>query len=462
MSALLPRRGEKGRDPPDQAPLPPILEGGTRTSPGCVYPGSFQTGSGLRVKRLNTWEPKSTAEPWIAVSVQDLRIYDSSAFTGEPSVCFLTNLPKEIMTFPDHAFAPSLPSFVHHEDVLMYLQSYAERFGVLEHVKFRCLVESVRPVPSSAGQEKVAWDVTACCARNPLERVTERFHAVMVCSGHYSEPYIPPIPGMEEFEGLLLHSHSYRSPELFSGQTVVLLGAGPSGTDIALELSATAEQVILSHRKPPLDCPLPANLLQAPAVRRLSRRAVTLEDDSRHRADAFIFCTGYSYHFPFLGDEARLRVDEDFVYPLYKHLVHARLPTLFFVGLCKTLLPFPHFDCQVQFSLAVLEGSCPLPPAARMEAEVEAEYQRHLSAGGQPKYFHRLDALQWSYNRGLAAAGGFPPLPPVVQKIYEATRVARSHDLMGYKEVTVLVLGPEEYRLEKETGGSEGPRPEAS
>nr|XP_033780956.1 dimethylaniline monooxygenase [N-oxide-forming] 5-like isoform X2 [Geotrypetes seraphini] len=244
-----------------------------------------------------------------------------------------TNLPKEIMAFPDHPFASSLPSFIPHQDVLRYLQSYAERFGILEYVKLHSLVESVKPVLITTEHERVSWDVTVRHIKNSPERVTERFHAVMVCSGHYSDPYIPSIPGMEEFEGCLLHSHTYRFPEPFSGQTVALLGAGPSGIDIALELSAVAERVILSHGKTPLSCRLPENLLQVPAVRRFSRHSVTFEDGSKHRLDAFIFCTGYNYRFPFLGDDARLEADKDLVYPLYKHLVHARFPTLFFIGL---------------------------------------------------------------------------------------------------------------------------------
>ncbi|XP_030042805.1 flavin-containing monooxygenase FMO GS-OX-like 4 isoform X2 [Microcaecilia unicolor] len=372
-----------------------------------------------------------------------------------------TNLPKEIMAFPDHAFSSSLPSFIHHQDVLRYLQSYAERFGILEYVKFHCLVESVKPVLSTIEHERVTWDITVRHARNSPERVTERFHAVMVCSGHYSDPYIPPIPGMEEFEGCLLHSHSYRSPEPFSGQTVVLLGAGPSGIDIALELSAVAERVILSHGKSPLSCQLPGNLFQAPVVLRLSRHSVTFEDGSEHRVDAFIFCTGYNYRFPFLGGDVGLRADKDLLYPLYKHLVHARFPTLFFIGVCKTIVPFPFFDRQARFALAVLAGSCPLPPTTRMEAEVEAEYRCFLGSGGRPKHFHRMDSLQWSYSRDLATAGGFPQLLPVIQKIYEMVKASRVQDIIGYKKINVFILGPEECRLEKGTGQRAVLQPEA-
>ena len=55
------------------------------------------------------------------------------------------------------------------------------------------------------------------------------------------------IPGIEAFPGDVLHSHDYRKPEKYAGKRVVVLGAGPSGFDIAVELSGYASQVYLSH-----------------------------------------------------------------------------------------------------------------------------------------------------------------------------------------------------------------------
>ncbi|XP_067412870.1 uncharacterized protein [Emydura macquarii macquarii] len=149
-----------------------------------------------------------------------------------------TNLPKEVMAFPDLPFDPSLPSFLHHSDVLAYLESYTDHFRIREHIRFSWLVDAVSPAEGSEG----SWDVMACWAQDRRVQATERFDAVLVCSGHYSNPFIPPIPGLGTFTGLLLHSHQYRCPEPFAGRTVVLLGAGPSGLDLALQLAPVAQQ----------------------------------------------------------------------------------------------------------------------------------------------------------------------------------------------------------------------------
>ena len=54
---------------------------------------------------------------------------------------------------------------------------------------------------------------------------------------------MPTLPGKESFEGEIVHSHNYRTPELYKDQVVVLLGANASGQDIALEISAFAKKV---------------------------------------------------------------------------------------------------------------------------------------------------------------------------------------------------------------------------
>lgn len=64
-------------------------------------------------------------------------------------------------------------------------------------------------------------------------------------SSHYSVPKIPSIKDIEKFCGRQTHSHDYREPEPFKGERVVILGAGPSGVDISLEVAAVAKEVIV-------------------------------------------------------------------------------------------------------------------------------------------------------------------------------------------------------------------------
>ncbi|KAG9461624.1 hypothetical protein GDO78_016229 [Eleutherodactylus coqui] len=46
-----------------------------------------------------------------------------------------TNLPKEVMEFPDFSFEPSMTSFIHHSEVLKYLEEYTDKFSIRPHIK---------------------------------------------------------------------------------------------------------------------------------------------------------------------------------------------------------------------------------------------------------------------------------------------------------------------------------------
>lgn len=62
-------------------------------------------------------------------------------------------------------------------------------------------------------------------------------------SSHYALPLIPDLEGMDVFKGEIIHSHSYRFPETYSGKTVVCLGAAASGQDISLDIASGAKKV---------------------------------------------------------------------------------------------------------------------------------------------------------------------------------------------------------------------------
>ncbi|RXM97528.1 Flavin-containing monooxygenase FMO GS-OX-like 4 [Acipenser ruthenus] len=230
-----------------------------------------------------------------------------------------------------------------------------------------------------------------------------------------------------------MHSHDYRCPEPFAGQSVLLLGAGLSGLDIAQELSAVTSPVTLSHSQAPLRSLLPRGMLEAPGVQRvLGDGALELGDGSLVRPDVFMFCTGYKFTFPFLEPgELGLQLRSHMVSPLYKHLLHTAFPSLSIVGLCRAICPFPHFHCQ--FALSVLDGSFTLPSREQMDREVDTEIRRLLDSGVPLRHVLKLDAEQWDYNDQLAALGNFPALPPYWRSLYQANKEFRATDLLNYK-----------------------------
>lgn len=247
--------------------------------------------------------------------------------------------------------------------------------------------------------------------------------------------------------GRLLHSHSYRYPEPFAGLSVVLVGARASGVDLALQLSPVAARVVLSHWGPPV-CGLPENVLQVPPLLEVTKETVVFEDGLVLQPDVLIFCTGYWYSFPFLAlAELGLQETDYGVGPLYKHLLPPQYPSLFFIGLCQNISPFPHFHCQTLFALAVLGGSCLLPSAVDMEADARKQLHQYLQEGRAARHFLRLDAQQWNYAKELAHAAGFPSLPPAVQEIFDAVRANRIQNSSTFRDTNYRLLGPSTWEV---------------
>lgn len=107
-------------------------------------------------------------------------------------------------------------------------------------------------------------------------------------------------------------------------------------------------QVILSHGQRRLTCPLPPGVQQAPPVTSvLDDGTLEFKNGERAKPEVFLFCTGYNFTFPFLDKKVDVKVQEHLVWPLYKFLIPPAYPSLFIVGICRAICPFPHFHIQV-------------------------------------------------------------------------------------------------------------------
>ena len=351
-----------------------------------------------------------------------------------------TNLPKEVMAFPDFPFQDLEESFVHHSQVLDYLKQYCEHFQLERFIQFNTMVEKVKP------SEDTKWTVISKCLKTSQETV-EEFDSVMVCNGHYSVPVVPAIPGIESFTGQVIHSHNYRRPEDFKGSDVIILGGGASGTDISIELSGSASSVYLSHNNPPLPTLLPHNVHQVSGVKEcLGGRVFLLHDDSRLEAGVILLATGYHYTFPFLAPECGVTVSQRRVQPLFKHLVNINRPSMCFVGIPIQICPFPQFDLQIRYFVKTISGQVDLPSKEEMLESLRKEEEWKRDELKLPeKYFHKMGTLQWKYNKEMAALGKLEPICDGVENLYNAVHERRRQCLPFYKKDRYFLVGQEGY-----------------
>ncbi|KAL7297720.1 flavin-containing monooxygenase FMO GS-OX5-like [Trichogramma pretiosum] len=351
-----------------------------------------------------------------------------------------TNLPKEVMGYPDFPIPENDKSYLHRTEILEFLNNYCDHFKLREKIRFLHNVELVEPL------ENNKWRLNL---RNlqTNETSSEEFDAVMICNGHYFAPSLANLAGKDVFKGQQLHSHDYRKPEPFADKRVVVIGAGPSGMDLALEISKKAKRVILSHHlKETILTKFPDNVVQKVDVAELKENSAVFKDGSEEDIDIVFYCTGYKYSFPFLSPKAGVSVDSNMVQPLYKHVIAVEKPSLAFIGLPFYVCAFSMFDLQARFVLKFWTKECELPSRQAMLQELEAEKRERFEAKGfQKRQFHMMGPLQGDYYNELALAAKLEPLPPVLTKLHNESSNRFLEDLVHYREDRYRIIDAENY-----------------
>ena len=134
-----------------------------------------------------------------------LRLFTPAAYSGLPGMPF----PAPTSHLPDK------------DEVADYLERYAECFDL--------------PVRPETPVESLGWDGE----RYTMRAGTTRFEAddVVVATGPFQRPRVPAVAARLAPEIRQLHSSEYRSPFDLPDGAALVVGAGNSGAQIALELA---------------------------------------------------------------------------------------------------------------------------------------------------------------------------------------------------------------------------------
>ncbi|RZF40843.1 hypothetical protein LSTR_LSTR003353 [Laodelphax striatellus] len=351
-----------------------------------------------------------------------------------------TNLPKEVMGFPDYQIPEQERSYISSQDILRFINDYADNFDVRKHVKFNHHVTNVRPKHGGG------WLLEARDLVNNKIR-TYQFDAIMICNGHYHTPLWPNIHGIETFTGIQQHSHDFRFSGPYRDKTVVVVGGGPSGNDIALDISSTAKQVLLSHHiKEGILTKFPPNVRLKPDIERIKLKTVHFSDGTIcPDVDVLLYCTGYKYSFPFLSDDCGITVEENCVQPLFKHFININHPTMCFIGLPFYVCAFTMFDLQVRAFLCYLNGDVILPSKELMLLDTRDEMRIRAEKGLKKKQFHMMGEDQGPYYDDLAKLGNFDPVPSVLAKLHNESSRRFLEDLVNYRNDIYRIVDKNNY-----------------
>lgn len=187
--------------------------------------------------------------------VERLDDFGGNWYYGQPgsSVYRSTHLisSKRLTEFTDYPMPKEWPHFPSHELALEYLRSYARDFNLYEDAEFNTSVERIEPVVSSISVDSClpgahgGTDPTWLVTLSNGER--RRYRGVVIANGHNWDPRFPNFPG--RFDGLVLHSCQYKTPDVLAGKRVLVVGAGNSGCDIAVEAAQHAARTFHSMRR---------------------------------------------------------------------------------------------------------------------------------------------------------------------------------------------------------------------
>ncbi len=147
---------------------------------------------------------------------------------------------KSASGLPHRPMPRSYPRYPSRDQVASYLVEYAEAEGL---------------------DVRLGVEVTGC-RRNGAGWLTDTatdtsFAAphLVIATGMSHTPFLPDVPGMDIYEGRVLHSADYDSGRDFQDQDVLVVGFGNSAGEIALDLAEQGARPSISVRSPSVVVP---------------------------------------------------------------------------------------------------------------------------------------------------------------------------------------------------------------
>lgn len=140
---------------------------------------------------------------------------------------------KELSHLPFLPFPEDYPLYVPRLQLLAYFEQYAKHFDIqpLFGMEATAIQRS-----DDKWLVKTAKGIDFLCEK------------VVLATGLNRIPNRPAFSGEAQFKGTIIHSKAYKNADRFAGQTVLVVGMGNTGAEIALDLCENGIETFLSVR----------------------------------------------------------------------------------------------------------------------------------------------------------------------------------------------------------------------
>ena len=185
--------------------------------PTVLIIGGAQAGLSVAARLNQLGVDNLVVEKWPRIGDSWRKRYHSLALHNSINVNHLPYLP----------FPPTWPTYIPKDMLALWFEFYAQ---VME-INYWTSTEFTR----GEWDERAKRWITTLTLEDGSERILRPGHIVFA-NGVSSDPLIPDIPGLDTFEGEVIHSEGFDSGAPYAGKQAIVIGTGSSANDIALDL----------------------------------------------------------------------------------------------------------------------------------------------------------------------------------------------------------------------------------
>jgi len=146
--------------------------------------------------------------------------------------------PTAINNLPFRLFPKDWPTLAAKDMLADFLTEYAQELNLNVTPRTRL---------TGAEYENGVWTLELLTGGETRRRTCSN---LVLATGQFGRPRLPVFDGMERFEGSIRHAAQYRNGAEYSGQNVVVIGAGNTSFDVCLDLAQHGAKVTLLQRSP--------------------------------------------------------------------------------------------------------------------------------------------------------------------------------------------------------------------
>mgnify|MGYP003952148021 FL=1 len=182
------------------------------------------------------------------------KIYEKNVDIG--GTWFENKYPGSRVDIANHFYSYSFEEnnlwsehFSQQPELLDYFKKCFRKYDIQKHTHFETQVVSM-----NFDESTQLWTVLSERKENKKE---EKINIIISCVGQLSQPKIPEIKGIDEFQGNMFHSARWPDKDVITERKVAVVGSGASAFQIVPSIASSCKELTIFQRSPPWMFPNP-------------------------------------------------------------------------------------------------------------------------------------------------------------------------------------------------------------